>query len=197
MAGLAIVITLDVHDGGFGASFAETIQEHSVGVLLQAVGWAHVMLMATLGVCVRTFHRRTLRSVLAGPYIRWRRWGLGWLVAVVAVAGLWGMARAAGSAGSFPVDGSVVVIVLVSSLYAVSVEGFRGYLLQAISARCGAWRIGGHPSHRGWRPARHCFRRRCHTSPSLWTRLFRRPAPPSFYFLPSAAGCSGAPYRDG
>ncbi|NBC84831.1 MAG: DUF3667 domain-containing protein, partial [Bacteroidetes bacterium] len=145
MAGLAFVITLDVHDGGFGASFAETIQEHSVGVLLQAVGWAHVMLMATLGVCVRTFHRRTLRSVLAGPYIRWRRWGLGWLVAVVAVAGLWGMARAAGSAGSFPVDGSVVVIVLVSSLYAVSVEGFRGYLLQAISARCGAWRIGGRP----------------------------------------------------
>jgi hypothetical protein len=145
MAGLAVVITLDVHDGGFGSSFVETIQEHSVGVLLQAVGWAHVMLIATLGVCVRTFHRRTLRSVLAGPRIRGRRWGSGMLAAAITVATLWGLARGVGHAGALSFDGTLVTIILVALVHAVSVEGIRGYLLQGTWSRCGAWHIAGRP----------------------------------------------------
>ncbi|PEN11109.1 hypothetical protein CRI94_16955 [Longibacter salinarum] len=145
MAVAILMISLDAMGIGMGSSILETLNENRPVELVRAFGWAHLALTAALGICVRTFHRRTLRSVLFGARVRGWLWASSLMAALGGVTGLWGIAWLVGHAGPLAMSSSVVLALLSTLVVAASMEGFRGYLLQSISARCSGWRLAGYP----------------------------------------------------
>jgi len=123
----------------------EMLGTASVSTPMLALSFYHIGALTGLGVAVRTFHRRPLRSVIFGDAVRYRRWlsaltraaavvigGMSgaWLIGHLDLGALWG-------------GPSTVVALLGVLVQAVSVESIRGYLLQNVAARCSAWRVRG------------------------------------------------------
>jgi hypothetical protein len=141
---ISALISLDVMGGGFETTPGETLRANRPEALFNATGWAHLALLAALTVGIRTFHRRTLRSVLAGSRIRWRRWGTALGTAFGTVFLLWGVARVSGWLGPTPLTLTLGGAVLATVVQGLSVEGLRGYLAQSFATRTGSWTIRGH-----------------------------------------------------
>ena len=111
-------------------------------VLGWAAGASSLVLLLFLAMGVRMFHRRTFRSVWAGPRVRWWRWamsmaGAAGVLAVVWVLG-WMLGTRSIASTLFLTFGLVGAVT-----QAVNVESFRGYMMQVLVSRAGHWRIGG------------------------------------------------------
>ena len=111
-------------------------------VLGWAVGASSLVLLLFLAMGVRMFHRRTFRSVWAGPRIRWRRWLMSMAGAAGTVAGV---AALGGLVGTRSVDSALFLTFGLAGTVAqaINVESVRGYLLQSLVSRGGHRRIRG------------------------------------------------------
>jgi len=123
----------------------EMLDTTSVSILMVGLGLYHVGALAGLGVAVRTFHRRPLRSVVVGGAIRYRRWQTALVTATAVVGGGMSVAWLVGhlDIGALGAKPSTAVALGGVFVQAVGVESIRGYLLQNVAARCSAWRVRG------------------------------------------------------